>query len=94
MNIALTPEIEQALTAEASRQKTTPELLALDCLRTRFVPPADVPTNGNATLADYLVGHLGVLSSSEVVPGGARLSEECGKKFATGLERKRQQGQL
>ena len=37
------------------------------------------------TLADFLSSHIGVLDSSEYVPGGARMSEASGKKFADGL---------
>jgi hypothetical protein len=35
-----------------------------------------------------------VLSSSEYVPGGARMSEKTGKDFADGMIEKRQQGHL
>jgi hypothetical protein len=93
MIITLTPDIEQALAAEARRLGCTPEQLALDSLRERFLslesdrPPAEV----QATLADFLRGYLGVLHSSEHVPGGARLSENSGRKFATGLAAQRQQ---
>ncbi len=37
------------------------------------------------TLADFLHGHVGVLHSSEYVPGGARLSEDSRRQFAEGL---------
>ena len=37
------------------------------------------------TLADFLSAHIGVLDSVEYVPGGARMSEASGKKFAEGL---------
>jgi hypothetical protein len=91
MIITLTPDIEQALAAEARRRGRTPEQLALDSLRERFLslesdrPPAEA----QATLADFLCGHLGVLHSSEHVPGGARLSENSGRKFAAGLAAQR-----
>lgn len=95
MTITLTSEIESALTEVARQQGTTPELLALDCLRTRFLSPARSarPPVGQGSLADYLADHLGVLSSAEHVPGGAAMSEDCGKKFAAGLLQKRQQEQ-
>lgn len=32
------------------------------------------------TLADFLQGHIGILHSSEYVPGGARMSVGSGKK--------------
>ncbi len=43
------------------------------------------------TLADFLQGHVGVLHSSESIPGGARMSEDSRKKFAKGLLEQRQQ---
>ena len=93
MIITLTPDIEQALTAEARKLGRTPEQLALDSLRERFLSPeSDVSPKGErATLADFLRGHLGVLHSSEYVPGGARLSEDSGRKFAAALITQRQQ---
>jgi hypothetical protein len=93
MIIELTPDIEQALADEARKLGTTPEQLAVDSLRERFVgreaPPA--PAKEPETLADFLRGHLGVLHSSEHVPGGARMSEASGKKFTAGLLAQRQQ---
>ena len=94
MIIKLTPDIEQALAEEARKLGTTPEQFALDNLRERFVrreaPPS--PVARQETLADFLRGHIGVLHSSEHVPGGARMSEASGKKFTAGLVAKRQQG--
>ena len=93
MIITLTPDIEQALAAEARKLGRTPEQLALDSLRERFLSPESDLSLGReqATLADFLHGHLGVLHSSEHVPGGARLSEESGRKFAAALITQRQQ---
>ena len=93
MLITLTPDIEQALAAEARRLGRTPEQLALDSLRERFLSPESTrpPAEAQGTLADFLRGHLGVLHSSAHVPGGARLSENSGRKFATGLAAQRQQ---
>jgi hypothetical protein len=87
MIITLTPDIEQALAAEARKLGLTPEQLALDSLRERFLSSESEPspTAEPATLADFLGGHVGVLHSSEYVPGGARLSEDSGRKFAAGL---------
>jgi hypothetical protein len=93
MIITLTPDIEQALAAEARKLGRTPEQLALDSLRERFLAPeSDMsPAQEPATLADFLRGHLGVLHSSEHVPSGARLSENSGRKFAAGLAAQHQQ---
>lgn len=94
--ITLTPDLESALIEAAHQQGTTAELLALDCLRERFIPTemAEPSHRNGGTLADFLAGHIGVLSSSEHVPGGARMSEDSGQKFADGLVRKRQQRRL
>ena len=93
MIITLTPDIEQALAAEARKLGRTPEQLALDSLRERFLSPESglSPRGEQATLADFLHGHLGVLHSSEYVPGGARLSADSGRKFAAALLAQRQQ---
>lgn len=48
-------------------------------------PDETAPQETPATLADFLQGHVGVLNSSEYVPGGARLSQDCGGKLAQGL---------
>jgi hypothetical protein len=96
MEITLPPEIERVLAEEASKRGTTPELLALDSLRERFlaVPAPEAPASEYTTLAEFLSGHIGVLHSSEQVPGGARMSEDSGRRFAAGLLKKRQQGHL
>ncbi len=96
MVIALTPDIESALAEEARRQGTTPEQLALDYLRERFVPGATTQSTATTlgTLADFLAGHIGVLASEERVSGGGRMSEDAGKRFAAGLVEKRRQGRL
>lgn len=96
MIVTLTPDLESALAEVARRQGTTPELLALDCLRERFLPAGapETPTDGQGTLADFLGNHIGVLSSSEHVPGGAQMATDSGKKFAAGLVQKRRQGRL
>ena len=96
MTLKLTPEIEKALAEAASQQGTTPELLALDCLRERFVPSmaAELPAGQEGSLADFLAGHIGVLASGQHVPGGARMSDDAGRKFAAGLLQRRAQGRL
>lgn len=95
MTITLTSELEQALAAEAEQQGTTPEMLALDALRERFLAknaPSQAESEG--TLADFLAGFVGAVHSSEQIPGGARMSEDTGKKFAAGMARKRGAGKL
>lgn len=96
MKITLTPDIEKALAEQARRRGTTPEMLALHTLRDQFVysGTTEAPVSEEETLADFLTDHLGVIASSEKTPGGARMSEGTGKKFAAGLVKKRQQGRL
>jgi len=98
MTITLTPDIESALAQYARKIGTTPELLALKVLEERLLVSQEAigatPGENGRTLFDFLSGHLGVLSSSEYVPGGAQLSENSGKKFAALMEQKRQHGRL
>ena len=92
MIITLTPDIEQALADQAHKLGTTPEQLALDSLRERFAPAlacdAQSEVEQKRMLAEFLRDHVGVLNSSEHVPGGARLSEDTGRKFTEILIKK------
>ena len=93
VNITLTPDIERALAEQARRLGTTPEQLVIDSLREHFETTTDTPSETGDTLADSLREHIGILHSGEHVPGGARMSEGSGQKFATGLaEQRRQNG--
>ena len=96
MEITLPPDIEQILAEKARQRGTTAELLALESLRERFVPQSGqgAPADAHGTLADFLSAHIGVLHSSEEIPGGAHMSEASGQKFAAGLLKKREQGHL
>ena len=94
MEIALPPDLERTLTAQAHRQGTTPERLVLTSLRETLTPIEGEPAAEHSTLADFLGEHIGVLQSSEHVSGGARMSEHTGDKFAKGMLRKRKEGQL
>lgn len=96
MIITVTPEIEQALREQAQKKGTTPELLAIESLRERFVPPAEDthPERGAESLADFLADHIGVICSSERIPGGAQMSQESGQKFVAGMVEKRQRRRL
>ena len=94
MRITLTSDIERKLIEHAHKLGITPEQLALDSLRERFVPPAppDTSSGRQGTLRDFLEGYVAVLDSSEHVPGGARMSENTGRKFAKGLLERHRQG--
>jgi hypothetical protein len=86
MTIVVTPAVHEELARRAREQGTTPDLLADVYLRERLAvkekaeaPPADgAPRN----LVERLKGYVGVLHSSEHVPGGAQMSERTGEKFA------------
>jgi hypothetical protein len=93
ITITLPPELEKTVSEKAEQQGTTPELLVLDELRLRFSP--EKPELGSeGTLADFLGDFIGCIHSSEVVPGGAQMSTDSGKKFAAGMVKKRREGKL
>ena len=95
MIITLTSDIEKELVKQARKKHTTPELLALEILRNQFVPPIETSyAEESENLADFLAEHIGVIHSSEQIPGGARMSEGSGRKSAAGMIEKRQQGRL
>ena len=92
LSIMLPPDLEQILSDQARAQGTTPERLALDSLHERFTPAA--PPEPAALQDDYWKGCIGVIDSSEKFPQGSTLSEDCGRKFAEGMVKKREQGKL
>ena len=96
MHIRITEDIEYGLKDQARREGKTPEALALDALRARFAKMEETETGATKprTLADRLAKHIGVISSSEHVEGGAQMSKDVGKKFAEGMAEKREQGKL
>ena len=77
--ITVPSELAVPLAEEADRRGTTPQLLALEGVRS--VLPAVQPTHAAAgSLLDFLAGHIGnVAGSSEP------FSQDCGRKFADGL---------
>ncbi len=78
--IVLPPEVEGPLADEARRRGTTPELLAIDYLRERFVPPSVVEAGRVASLYDFLSGYVGTIDGV-----AEALSEETGQRFGEGL---------
>lgn len=88
--ITLPPEVEGPLVEEARKKGTTPELLAVDCLRKVFTPPSEekkLPEG--ATLFDFLDGYAGTISGTS-----EPLSEDCGRRFAEGLAEKQRRGHV
>jgi hypothetical protein len=99
VTITLPPELEQIITERARQQGTTPELWTLDKLRQSLQSDAPVeataePDADSGTMLDFFEGYVGVLHSSEFVPGGAQMSKDIGRKFAEGMVKKRQEGKL
>ena len=93
MKIIVPPDLQWALTEQAQKRGKAPEDLAVEALRERFVPCA-APVESAQTLADFLADHVGILSSGEIVTGGAGMSQNGGKKFADALKERREQGRL
>jgi hypothetical protein len=88
--ITLPQEVEDSLTKEARKQGTTPELLAVDCLRKIFVPAhPDSKAAGNDTLYEFLLGYTGTVNGSQEA-----LSEKCGERFLQALLDKQQRRPL
>ncbi len=88
--ITLPPEVEGPLTEEARKKGTTPELLAIDCLRKLFTPsPAIGASAKGESLFEFLSGYVGTVNGSTEA-----LSEDCGQHFAQGLVEKQQRGHM
>ena len=88
--ITLPPEVEGPLAEEARRKGTTPELLAVDCLRKLFTPsPTPTTSAEGETLFDFLAGYAGTVSGTT-----EPLSENCGQRFAQELVEKQQRGHV
>ncbi len=90
--ITVPPDLEARLAEEALRRDSTPEAVAIDELRRRF-PAAQqgavrAPAPGQ-TMYDFLKDYIGVVEGS-----GEAFSEDCGRRFAEGLEEKRKAGRL
>jgi len=79
--IRLPPEVEGPLADEARRRRTTPELLAIDYRRERFVPSLSVEAFGcGATLYDFLADYIGTIDGMTEA-----LSEVAGPRYIVGL---------
>lgn len=88
--ITLPPDLERSLIEEAHRQGTTPELLAVECLRKLFVSMPVVDSSAaDATLYDFLSGYVGLVDGTTEA-----LSEHCGQRFAQGLVEQHQRGRV
>ena len=80
--ITIPPEIEVPLADAARLRGTTPELLAIDCLRRYFIPSeANGSDRPAANLAEYLRDYIGAIQSGDRIPGGAQMSKNPGANF-------------
>lgn len=97
MSIHLSPELERRIAEAAEAAGTTADHLLEERLSEMFpATPAQAHPNpnGHRSLADAIAPYIGVVHSSEFVPGGARMSENTGEQFAQGMVEKRAQGRL
>ncbi len=79
--IVLPPDLEDAITKEATRRGVAPETVAVDGLR-RLFPRSEEHSEqpGPASLFDSLAGHIGTIQGvSDAV------SEGCGDRFADAM---------
>ena len=89
ITITLPPEVEAPLEEEARKRGTTPELLAVDCLRDRFSAAASQERHdGSESLLDFLSGYVGTISGTS-----EPLSERSGQRFVEGLLEKQRRRQ-
>src|SRR5688572_1762351 len=96
--ITLPSEIESALSGEAERLGTTPELLAAQIVHERFEDAAIPADQGEETtsgqpeprnLAEFLRDFIGCVDSSHGTGKQSNLSERTGEAFAEILQQKR-----
>jgi hypothetical protein len=89
ITITLPPEVEEPLEEEAREKGTTPELLAVDCLRNHFSRRASSAKPDEAeSLFDFLSGYAGMISGTSEA-----LSERSGQRFAEILLEKQRRHQ-
>ncbi len=90
ITITFPPEIEQTLIEEASKKGMTPEMYAVDCLRTFFSTSRKGEVdNNNETLFDFLSGYAGTIDGV-----AENYSEDCGSRFTQHLLDKKQEKHL
>jgi len=95
MVLHLPDDLARDLSAAADKQCITPEQLAIGYLR-QHIPAmrATESESAGGTMADYLRDVIGVINSAEMVPGGANMSQDTGKKFTEIVLKKRTEGKL
>lgn len=92
VTITLPPELEKVVREQAARKGTTPEVYVLASLQGLYLPESPVgpvAEQEGETMADFFEGYSGTIDSREVIPGGAHLSKDTGRKFAQLMVEKR-----
>ena len=79
LSINIPQELAVPLAEEATRQGTTPELLALEGVR-RVLHVTPTVTSAEGSLLDFLAGHVGTVEGS-----AEPFSQDCGRVFTDGL---------
>jgi hypothetical protein len=96
VTITLPPDLEQVVTERAKKQGTTPELFLLGELRGHYLQASPIPVTEireGETMADFFAGYAGTVNSREIVPEGAHLSADTGRKFKELMLQKYKSGQ-
>lgn len=96
ITITLSPELERVVTERAEKQGTTPELYSLEDMNERYLSKLPTATEepANETMADFFEGYAGTVNSREMMPEGAHLSKDTGRKFKELMLRKYREGKL
>jgi hypothetical protein len=92
--ITLPPDLEAVIEEKANRHGTTAEMLVLDDLRARYLPPTPSEPSSGQTLADHLDKYIGSLDSSDRFPDGSNASEDTGRQFKEIVLQKYRSGKL
>lgn len=94
MAIQLPPDLEEALDVVARRRGTTRDSFVENLVRRELSTDAEAEPSPPGSLAEFLEGYAGIFDSRDLVPGGARLSDNTGEQFTDILVEKRAQGRL
>jgi len=94
LTINLSPELEQAVQEQAQQQGTTSEQIVIDSVQKMYPLTLPIEAEGDGTLADYWWDYIGSIDSSEKMTGGANLSSDTGRRFATLMTLKYRWGEL
>ncbi len=93
--ITLPPDIGEVIEKKAKQRGTTAELLIINELRARHLPPVSpAPPVEGETMADFFKDFIGCIDSSHTMPDGSNASENTGRRFREIMLRKHRAGKL